>query len=144
MTADARHSPAVAPNLPAQDFRAARPDGAWAADITYVPTAEGRLYVAAIKDLFAGEVVGRSFGRGMAADLVVRALEQAVSARRPAAGLIHHSDRGAQSCSHEYQGVLASYGLRASTSGKGNCYDNAPIESSRGTLKTALVFGIAA
>jgi putative transposase len=75
----------------------------------------------------------------MATDLVVRALEQAVSARRPPPGLIHHSDRGSQYCSHEYQRLLASYGVRASMSRKGNCYDNAPIESFWGTLKTELV-----
>jgi transposase InsO family protein len=138
-TTDSRHGLAVAPNLLAQDFRTTRPDEVWAADITYVPTAEGWLYVAAIKDLFAGEVVGRSFGQGMATDLVVRPLEQAVGARRPALGLIHHSDRGSQYCSHEYQGLLASHGMRASMSRKGNCYDNAPIESFWGTLKTELV-----
>ena len=122
-----------------QDFRVARPDEVWTADITYVPTAEGWLYVAAIKDLFAGEIVGRSFGERMTTELVVRALEQAVSARRPMAGLIHHSDRGSQYCSREYQGLLVRYGMRASMSRKGNCYDNAPIESFWGTLKTELV-----
>ena len=95
--------------------------------------------MAALKDLFAGEVGGRSFGERMTTGLVVGALEQAVSARRPASGLIHHSDRGSQYCSREYQGTLASYGMRASMSRKGNCYDNAPIESFWGTLKTELV-----
>jgi putative transposase len=95
--------------------------------------------VAAIKDLFAGEIVGRSFGARMATELVVRAFGQAVSARRPAPGLIHHSDRGSQYCSHEHQELLASYGMRVSMSRKGNCYDNAPIESFWGTLKTELV-----
>jgi putative transposase len=104
-----------------------------------VPTEEGWLYVAAIKDLFAGEIVGRSFGQRMTTELVVRACGQAVSARRPAPGLIHHSDRGSQYCSHEYRGLLASHGMRASMSRKGNCYDNAPIESFWGTLKTELV-----
>lgn len=138
-TTDSRHFLAVAPNLLAQDFRVSRPDEIWTADITYVPTEEGWLYVAAIKDLFAGEVVGRSFGQRMTTELVVRALVQAVRARRPAPGLIHHSDRGSQYCSHEYQGLSASYGMRASMSRKGNCYDNAPIESFWGTLKTELV-----
>ena len=104
-----------------------------------MPTQEGWLYVAAIKDLFAGEVVGRSFGGRMTTELVVRALEQAVAARRPAKGLIHHSDRGSQYCSHQYQALLASYGMRVSMSRKGNCYDNAPVESFFGTLKTELV-----
>jgi transposase InsO family protein len=97
------------------------------------------LYVAAIKDLFAGEIVGRSFGARMTTDLVVRALEQAVTTRRPAPGLIHHSDRGSQYCSHEYQASLRSCEMSVSMSRKGNCYDNAPVESFWGTLKTELV-----
>jgi len=138
-TTDSRHALPVAENLLGQDFAVERPDEAWTADITYVATDEGWLYVAAIKDLFAGEVVGRGFGRRMTTDLVVRALEQAASARRPAEGLIHHSDRGSQYCSHEYQASLRGHGMRASMSRKGNCYDNAPIESFWGTLKTELV-----
>jgi putative transposase len=136
---DSGHQLPVAPNLLAQDFRADRPDGVWTADITYVPTEEGWLYVAAIKDLFAGEIVGRAFGERMTTDLVVRALEQAVATRRPAEGLIHHSDRGSQYCSGEYQALLEGHGMRVSMSRKGNCYDNAPVESFFGTLKTELV-----
>jgi putative transposase len=138
-TTDSTHQLPVAPNLLGQSFTVERPDEVWCADITYVATEEGWLYVAAIKDLFAGEVVGRSFGQRMTTDLVVRAFEQAVSARRPAAGLIHHSDRGSRYCSHEYQALLASCEMRASMSRKGNCYDNAPVESFFGTLKTELV-----
>lgn len=138
-TTDSRHSSPVAPNLLAQAFTAQRPDAVWTADITYVPTQEGWLYVAAIKDLFAGEIVGRAFGSRMTTELVVRALDQAVTTRRPAAGLIHHSDRGSQYCSSEYRGLLESYNMKASMSGKGNCYDNAPVESFWGTLKTELV-----
>ncbi len=138
-TTDSRHHLPVAPNLLAQRFTAARPCEVWTADITYVATDEGWLYVAAIKDLFAGEIVGRSFGSRMTTDLVVRALEQAVAARRPAAGLTHHSDRGSQYCSSEYQELLGSYGMSMSMSRKGNCYDNAPVESFWGTLKTELV-----
>ncbi len=107
--------------------------------VTYVPTAEGWLYVAAIKDLFAGEIVGRAFGSRMTTDLVVRALEQAVAVRRPTAGLVHHSDRGSQYCSCEYQALLGSYDIRGSMSRRGNCYDNAPVESFWGTLKNELV-----
>ena len=138
-TTDSGHQLPVAPNLLAQDFTAARPDEVWTADITYVPTAEGWLYVAAIKDLFAGEIVGRSFGERMTTQLVRRALEQAAGARRPTPGLIHHSDRGSQYCSHEYQALLRGYQMRVSMSRKGNCYDNAPVESFFGTLKTELV-----
>ncbi len=138
-TTDSRHHLPVAPNLLAQRFTATRPDEVWTADITYVATAEGWLYVAAIKDLFAGEIVGRSFGERMTTDLIVRALEQAVATRRPSRDLIHHSDRGSQYCSDEYQGLLRSCGLRVSMSRKGNCYDNAPVESFWGTLKNELV-----
>lgn len=139
MTTDSCHQLAVAPNLLAQNFTVTVPDEVWTADITYVATDEGWLYVAAIKDLFAGEIVGRSFGSRMTSDLVVRALEQAVATRRPAAGLMHHSDRGSQYCSAEYQALLRSYGMQVSMSRKGNCYDNAPVESFWGTLKTELV-----
>ncbi len=90
-TTDSRHTLPVAPNLLEQRFTATRPNEVWTADITYVPTDEGWLYVAAIKDLFAGEIVGRSFGSRMTTDLVVRALQQAVAVRRPAVGLIHQT-----------------------------------------------------
>ncbi len=138
-TTDARHGLPLAPNLLEQRFAVERPDAVWTADITYVPTQEGWLYVAAIKDLFAGEIVGREFSERMTTDLVARAVKQAVATRRPAAGLIHHSDRGSQYCSHEYRGLLESYRIEASMSRKGNCYDNAPVESFWGTLKTELV-----
>jgi putative transposase len=138
-TTDSGHRLPVAENLLKRDFKVERPDEVWTADITYVPTAEGWLYVAAIKDLFAGEIVGRSLGERMTTDLVVRAFAQAVASRRPAAGLVHHSDRGSQYCSGEYRALLESYGIQASMSRKGNCYDNAPAESFFGTLKTELV-----
>lgn len=137
-TTDSGHRLPVAPNLLGQDFQVERPDEVWTADITYVPTAKGWLYVAAIKDLFAGEIVGRAFGERMTTDLVVRAFAQAVASRRPAAGLMHHSDRGSQYCSGEYRALLESYGIKGSMSRKGNCYDNAPVESFFGTLKTEL------
>lgn len=138
-TTDSRHALPVAANLLEQRFTVTRPDEVWTADITYIATHEGWLYVAAIKDLFAGEIVGRAFGERMTTDLVVRALGQAVATRRPAAGLIHHSDRGSQYCSNEYRGLLENFMMRASMSRKGNCYDNAPVESFWGTLKTELV-----
>ena len=93
----------------------------------------------ALKDLFAGEVVGRAFGRRMTTDPVGRAFGQAASARRPEAGLIHHAGRGSQYGGREYQASLASYEMRCSMSRRGNCYDNAPAESFFGTLKTELV-----
>jgi len=138
-TTDSKHTLPIAPNLLGQNFAVARPNQVWSADITYVPTSEGWLYVAAIKDLFAGEIVGRACGAQMTTELVVRALRGAVETCRPAAGLIHHSDRGSQYCSWNYQCLLHSYGMRASMSRRGNCYDNAPIESFWGSLKTELV-----
>jgi len=138
-TTDSRHALRVAPNLLAQNFKVAQPDEVWTADITYVPTGEGWLYVAAIKDLFAGEIVGRCFSARMTTDLVARAFEQAVAMRRPSGELIHHSGRGSQYCSHEYQALLAQHRMQVSMSRKGNCYDNAPVESFWGTLKTELV-----
>src|SRR5215207_1551681 len=138
-TTDSRHSPAVAPNLLAQDFQAARPGEVRTADITYVPAGEGWLYLAAIKGRSAGEIVGRSFGARVTAESVVRAFGQAAPARRPAPGLMRHSDRGPQYCGHEYQGLVASDGVRVSMSRKGDCYDDAPVESFRGALKTELV-----
>jgi putative transposase len=139
-TTDSGHRLPVAPNLLGQEFKVERPDEVWTADITYVATAGGWLYVAAIKDLFAGEIVGRAFGQRMTTELVVRALQQAVAARRPAEGLIHHSDRGSQYCGHGYQALLRGHGMRASMSRRGNCYDNAPVESFFGILKTELVY----
>ncbi len=139
-TTDSRRTLPVAPNLLEQRFTATHPGEVWTSDITYVATEEGWLYIAAIKDLFAGEVGGRAFGSRMTTDLVVRALEQAVAVRRPAAGLIHHSDRGSQYCSDEYQALLRGYEMRVSMSRKGNCYDNAPVENFWGTLKTELVY----
>ncbi len=136
---DSGHRLPVAENLLKQDFKVERPDSVWTADITHVPTAEGWLYVAALKDLFAGEIVGRSFGRRMTTGLVVRAFARAVAARRPAVGLAHHSDRGSQYCSGECRALLESYGIKVSISRKGNSYDNAPVESFFGTLKTELV-----
>jgi putative transposase len=137
--ADSGHQLPVAPNLFGQDFAVGRPDEVRTADITSVATGEGWLYVAAIRDLFAGEIGGRSFGARMTTDLVVRALGQAASARRPPEGLMHHSERGSQYCSHGYRALPESHGMRVSMSRKGNCYDTAPVESFFGTLKTELV-----
>jgi transposase InsO family protein len=108
-------------------------------DITYVPTDEGWLYVAAHKDLFTSDIVGYAMGERLTRNLVSQSLFKAVAAKRPAEGLIHHSDRGSQYCSHEYRNLLERFGLKASMSRKGNCYDNAPMESFWGTLKQELV-----
>ena len=109
------------------------PNEVWVSDLTYVPTEEGWLYCAAHKDLFNGEIVGYAIGSRIATDLVEESLSRAVAARRPARGLIHHSDRGCQYCSHEYRKLVERFGMKASMSRKGNCYDNAPMESFWGT-----------
>ena len=98
----------IAPKLLEQRFTVTRPNEVWTADITYVPTAEGWLDVAAIKDLFAGEVGGRSCGQRMTTEIVVRAVAHAVATRRPGAGLLDHAARGSQYCRHEYQALKAS------------------------------------
>jgi len=139
VTTNSNHNLPVAQNLLDQKFAATRPNETWVTDITYVPTVEGWLYLAGIKDLHNGEIVGYALGSRMTTDLVGRALFQAVAAKRPAPGLIHHSDRGSQYCSHEYQSLVKQFGMRASMSRRGNCYDNAPMESFWGTLKNELV-----
>ena len=111
----------------------------WTSDITYVPTDEGWLYIAAHKDLFSGNIVGYAMGERLTKNLVSQSLFKAVAAKRPAQGLIHHSDRGSQYCSHEYRNLMDRFGLKVSMSGKGNCYDNAPMESFWGTLKQELI-----
>ena len=124
---------------PGTELYGEAPNEVWVSDLTYVPTEEGWLYCAAHKDLFNGEIVGYALGSRIATDLVKESLSRAVTARRPARGLIHHSDRGCQYCSHEYRKLLERFGMKASMSRKGNCYDNAPMESFWGTLKNELV-----
>lgn len=111
----------------------------WVTDITYIPTKEGWLYLAGHKDIFNGEIVGYAMGERITKNLVRESLFRAVAAKRPAKGLIHHSDRGSQYCAIEYREALEQFGMTASMSRKGNCYDNAPMESFWGTLKQELV-----
>ena len=138
-TTDSRHSLPVAPNLLNQKFSTFSPGLAWVADITYVLTGEGWLYLAGIKDLCTGEIVGHAMAARMTKDLVCQALFRAVVRKRPKAGLIHHSDRGSQYCSKRYQKLLKQFGMLASMSRRGNCFDNAPMENFFGSLKTELV-----
>ncbi len=138
-TTDSAHRLPVVENVLAQRFVATRPNETWVTDITYVPTAEGWLYLAGIKDLFTCEIVGYAMAARMTTDLVLQALRWAVGAKRPRPGLLHHSDRGVQYCAHDYQAQLRQWGLTSSMSRKGNCYDNAPMESFWGTLKQELV-----
>jgi transposase InsO family protein len=138
-TTDSRHTLPVAENLLGQQFKVCEPNTVWVSDITYIPTDEGWLYLAGHKDLFSGEIVGYAMGERLSRNLVSQSLFRAVVAKRPAQGLIHHSDRGSQYCSHEYTRILEQCGLQPSMSGKGNCFDNAPMESFWGTLKQELV-----
>jgi transposase InsO family protein len=138
-TTDSKHTLPVAGNLLEQKFDAATPGRIWVSDITYVSTDEGWLYCAAHKDIFNGEIVGYALGSRITKDLVERSLFRAVAAKRPPQGLIHHSDRGRQYCNPHYQKLLAQFGMKPSMSRRGNCYDNAPMESFWGTLKNELI-----
>ena len=138
-TTDSRHTLPVAENLLNQRFKATAPNRIWLSDITYIPTDEGWLYLAGHKDAFTGEIVGYAMSPRMTKNLVSESLFRAVAAKRPMPGLIHHSDRGSQYCSDEYRNLLDQFHMRASMSRKGNCYDNAPMESFWGTLKNELV-----
>jgi putative transposase len=138
-TTDSRHRRPVAPNLLARDFTAQAPNRKWVADITYVPTGQGWLYLAAVLDCFSRKIVGWAMDDVMPADLVVDALKMALHQRQPGQDLIHHSDRGVQYASEDYQQLLARHGITVSMSGRGNCYDNAMMESFWATLKTELI-----
>ena len=138
-TTDSRHALPLAPNRLNRQFTVKAPNQAWVTDITYIPTDEGWLYLAGVKDLFSGELVGYAMSNRMTTPLVMQALFRAVAAKRPEKGLLHHSDRGSQYCAHAYQKLLRQFGMQASMSRKGNCWDNAPMESFWGALKTELV-----
>lgn len=138
-TTNSKHNLPVADNLLDQKFDATAPNQVWVTDITYIPTEEGWLYLAGHKDIFTKEVVGYAMDSRMTKDLISRSLFRAIKAKRPDTGLIHHSDRGSQYCSYEYRDLLKQFGMKASMSRKGNCYDNAPMESFWGTLKNELV-----
>jgi transposase InsO family protein len=139
-TTYSKHSFPIAENLLNQQFTVSEPNKVWASDITYIPTDEGWLYLAGHKDLFTGEIVGYAMGERMTRNLVSESLFRAIAAKHPNKGLMHHSDRGTQYCSLEYREILNHFGLRVSMSGKGNCYDNAPMESFWGTLKQELIY----
>jgi putative transposase len=138
-TTDSRHDWPIAPNRLAQKFAAERPNQIWLADITYVPTEEGWLYLAVVLDLFTRKIVGWAMHDHMRADLTIAALIMAIQRQKPPPGLIHHSDRGSQYAAADYRKVLNATGMIQSMSRKGNCWDNAPMESCFGTIKTELV-----
>jgi putative transposase len=139
-TTYSKHGLPVAKNLVNQQFEAKAPNEIWVSDITYVPTDEGWLYLAGHKDLFHREIVGYSMSERLTKNLVNESLLKAVENKHPGEGLTHHSDRGSQYCAYEYRNLLAKFKMQVSMSGKGNCYDNAPMESFWGTLKQELVY----
>jgi len=138
-TTDSKHLLPIAANLLEQNFAAVKPDQIWLADITYIPTGEGWLYLAVILDLFTRRVVGWAMREHMRAELTMAALTMAIQRRRPEPGLIHHSDRGSQYAAGDYRKILQAAAITQSMSRKANCWDNAPMESFFGTLKTELV-----
>jgi putative transposase len=138
-TTDSRHDLPIAPNLLDRNFTAAAPNRVWLADITYIETGEGWLYLAAIMDLYSRKIVGWAMRDHLRTELASTALAMAIQQQRPAQGLVHHSDRGVQYAAHDYRTRLQSAGIQASMSRKADCYDNAPMESFFHTLKTELV-----
>jgi transposase InsO family protein len=139
-TTDSNHDLPIAPNVLDQNFTVAEPNKVWVADITYIPCREGRLYLASLMDLCTREIVGwRLYGR-MTTELVLDSLEAAYDAKKPGKELLHHSDRGSQYASKDYRDKLESYSMKVSMSRKGNCYDNACIESFHSVLKKELIY----
>lgn len=140
VTTDSKHNLPVSPNLLDRNFSVARLDEVYVSDITYIWSVEGWLYLAVVIDLFSREVVGWSLSRNIDRNLVIGALNMAILRRRPAPGLIFHSDRGSQYCSHDFRNLLDKYGIVSSMSRKGDCWDNAVCESFFGTLKGECVY----
>jgi putative transposase len=138
-TTDSKHSLPIAPNILKREFGVKEPNKVWTSDITYIPTQEGWLYLAGVMDLCSRTAVGWSMSDTLERTLALDALKMAYRRRRPADGLIHHSDRGSQYASEDYRNLLTCYGMQMSMSRKGDCWDNAPMESFFGTLKKELV-----
>ena len=139
-TPDSDHGGPVASNVLDQNFAADGPDQKWGVDISYVWTAEGWTYLAIVLDLFSRKIVGWAISDRMKRGLAMEALRRAIALRQPDPGLIHHSDRGSQYCSYDYRRLVADHGLIASMSGRGNCYDNAMVETVFKTIKTELIW----
>ena len=139
-TTDSNHNFNIAPNLLGRDFTALKPNRKWAGDISYIWTREGWLYLAVMLDLHSRRVVGWAVSNRLKRDLAIRALDMAIALRRPPAGCMHHTDRGSQYCSHDYQKRLCQRGFKVSMSGKGNCYDNAAVETFFKTIKAELIW----
>jgi putative transposase len=141
-TTDSKHAHPVAPNVLARDFAATAPNQKWLADMTYIPTDEGWLYLALVLDLYARKLVGWAMSETMPQELTLCALDVALGWRDPDAGLVHHSDRGSQYAAKDYRKKLAARGIEVSMSRKGDCWDNAPMESLNGTLKVECVHDV--
>ncbi len=139
-TTDSHHGGPVAANLLDQDFACDGPDQKWGADISYIWTAEGWLYLAIVLDLYSRRIVGWATSDRLKKDLALNALQRAIALRNPRPGLVQHTDRGSQYCSHDYQRLLKTHGIIPSMSGKGNCYDNAMVETVFKTIKNELVW----
>jgi len=139
VTTDSEHSHPIAPNHLNRDFSVGLPDMTWLSDITYIPTDEGWLYLAATMDLYSRKIIGWSMDRTMTRKLVCDALEMGIKRRNSGRGLLHHSDRGVQYASKDFRKMLEKNGMICSMSRKGDCWDNAPMESFFHTLKTELV-----
>jgi transposase InsO family protein len=139
-TTDSSHAHPVAPNVLGRDFGADAPGRKWAADITYVATGQGWLYLAVVLDLCSRKVVGWAMAEHLRAQLCTDALDMAIGRRRPGGGLVHHSDRGVQYACGDYRELLRSHGIECSMSRRGDCYDNAVVESFFKTLKAELVY----
>ncbi|WP_093741852.1 IS3 family transposase [Sulfitobacter delicatus] len=140
VTTDSNHAFNIAPNLLDQDFSADGPNQKWAGDISYIWTSEGWLYLAVIIDLYSRRVIGWAVSNRMKRDLAIRTLDMAVALRQPPEGCIHHTDRGSQYCSHDYQKRLSKHGFKVSMSGKGNCYDNSMVETFFKSIKAELIW----
>jgi putative transposase len=139
-TSNSDHNLPLKKNLLNRNFIVTNPNKVWVSDITYIPTQEGWLYLAVVIDLYSRKVIGWSMNKRMTKELVIKALNMAIQNRKPKKGLIHHSDRGSQYASREFQQTLWKHGIRSSMSRKGNCWDNAVAESFFSTLKTELIF----
>ena len=139
-TTDSAYGGLIAPNILDQDFEAKAHNQKWGVDISYVWTAEGWLYLAIVLDVFSRRIIGWAVSDRLKKGLVLKALERAIAIRRPPKDVIHHSDRGSQYCSHDYQKFLKAHGFVISMSGKGNCYDNATVEIVFRTIKAELVW----
>ncbi len=139
-TTDSNHCFNIAPNALNRDFTADAPNQKWAGDISYIWTREGWLYLAVMIDLHSRRIIGWAVSNRLKRDLAIRALDMAVALRKPPPGCIHHTDRGSQYCSHDYQKRLRQHGFKVSMSGKGNCYDNAVVETFFKTVKAELIW----